>query len=362
MELYNEINNVLKYKNIGISEKVNNLINNKSIYLIGKNTESYNISKILNITGIIDDYSELTDWNGIKIFKLKIIERDVLIINCSTSISPVSVKKYLISNGFVNVIDYFELSIYDEKFVKPKFSIDTFDDFYKNYSKWSNLYNIIKDDESKQVLKDVLLFRLTSDPMYMQNYKVRLDEQYMEDFMEYSEEIMVDAGAFDGETTEIFCKKYKNYKEIHLFEPAEVNFQKSINRLNNFDNINFYKMGLSNKDEVLFFNDVLESSSKISTDGNTQIRVIKLDDVIKKNISFLKMDIEGFEMPALMGSFNHIKNNHPKLAIAVYHNPEDFWKITEYILNIREDYDVYIRHYTEGWSETIMYFKPKNDK
>jgi FkbM family methyltransferase len=359
MELYNEVTNILKYKNISISEKVHNLINNKSIYVIGKNEESHNVSKILNINGIIDDYSESTDWKGIQIFKLSDISKDVLIINCSTSISPVSVKKYLISNGFINIVDYFELCIYNEKFVKPKFLIDTNDDFYKNYSKWLNLYNILKDDESKQVLKDVLLFRLSADPMYMQNYKVRLDEQYMEDFMQYSEEIMIDAGAFDGETTEIFCNKYKNYKEVHLFEPSEINFEKLINRLNGLDNVKFYKMGLSNQDEILSFSDALQSSSKITSDGNTQIRVVKLDDTLKTKISFIKMDIEGFELPALIGSSNHIKNNHPKLAIAVYHNSQDFWKLSEYILDIRQDYDVYIRHYTEGWSETIMYFNPK---
>ena len=360
MELYNKITNIIKYKDDNISDRVKNLIETKPIYVIGKNVESINVSKILNIVGIIDDFTETNEWNGLKIFKSKTIEKDNLIINCSTSISPVSVRKNLFAKGFYNVIDYCELSTYDEKFEKPKFSIDTISDFHKNYKNWLSLYKKLKDDESKQTLIDVLLFRITSNPLYMQNYKVRLDEQYMEDFMEYQEEVMVDVGAFDGETTEIFCKKFPCYKEIHLFEPSEDNFIKSIDRLRNFDRITYHKMGLSNKEEIVFFNDGFNSSSNISLSGNVQIKVVSLDDVIKTKISFLKMDIEGYELSALMGSVNHIKKNHPKMSIAVYHNPEDFWKITEFILNIREDYDIYMRHYTEGWSETIIYFKPKN--
>lgn len=68
------------------------------------------------------------------------------------------------------------------------------------------------------------------------------------------------------------------------------------------------------------------------------------------------MDIEGLEYKALIGSSNIIKNYKPKLAIAVYHHAEDFRRIPEFLLKINPDYKVYLRHYTQGWSETIMYF------
>ena len=55
----------------------------------------------------------------------------------------------------------------------------------------------------------------------------------------------------------------------------------------------------------------------------------------------------------------HIKNDYPKMAISVYHKVDDFWKIPEQIFSIRSDYDLYIRHYTEGTDETVMFFLPK---
>lgn len=51
-------------------------------------------------------------------------------------------------------------------------------------------------------------------------------------------------------------------------------------------------------------------------------------------------------------------NNHPKIAISVYHKSSDFRKIPEQILSIRSDYKIYLRHYTESIYETVMFFIP----
>jgi hypothetical protein len=71
------------------------------------------------------------------------------------------------------------------------------------------------------------------------------------------------------------------------------------------------------------------------------------------------MDLEGWELNALRGASRHIREDHPKLAISVYHHPSDFWRIPEYVLGLRGAYDVHLRHYSEGWSETVMYFIPR---
>ena len=71
------------------------------------------------------------------------------------------------------------------------------------------------------------------------------------------------------------------------------------------------------------------------------------------------MDLEGWELKALAGAQRHIRENHPCLAIAVYHHPAHFWQVFEQIWDVRTDYDVFLRHYTEGRSETIMYFIPR---
>ena len=83
-----------------------------------------------------------------------------------------------------------------------------------------------------------------------------------------------------------------------------------------------------------------------------------IDDEVKGKVSFIKMDLEGWDLNALIGAKNHIFNDHPNLAIAVYHKTDHLRKIYEFVINIHNDYNVFLRNYTEGNSETIMYFIP----
>jgi hypothetical protein len=81
-------------------------------------------------------------------------------------------------------------------------------------------------------------------------------------------------------------------------------------------------------------------------------------DAYKEKFSFIKMDLEGWELSALRGSERHIAKDNPILAISVYHSIDDFWTIPKYITSVNNKYKIYLRHYTEGWSETVMYFLP----
>ena len=81
-----------------------------------------------------------------------------------------------------------------------------------------------------------------------------------------------------------------------------------------------------------------------------------MDDVlIDSNPTFIKMDIEGAEYKALKGAERVIRKCHPKLAISVYHKPEDIFDIPSLILEYNSDYRFYLRHYSLTSSETILY-------
>tara|TARA_R110000803_G_scaffold119576_1_gene187848 strand:- start:120 stop:293 length:174 start_codon:yes stop_codon:yes gene_type:complete len=38
---------------------------------------------------------------------------------------------------------------------------------------------------------------------------------------------------------------------------------------------------------------------------------------------------------------------------------DDLWPIPKTIFNIRDDYNLYLHHYTEGVTETVMFFIPR---
>ena len=131
-------------------------------------------------------------------------------------------------------------------------------------------------------------------------------------------------------------------------------------KLSEIDKIELYPYGLWHKNTELHFdNTVLPISAKFSSsiDENMPlVKVIKLDDIAyDERITFIKMDIEGAELNALKGSEQIIKHFRPKLAISVYHKPEDLWEIPAYILSLRSDYKLYFRHYSFTNRETVLY-------
>jgi FkbM family methyltransferase len=195
---------------------------------------------------------------------------------------------------------------------------------------------------------------------YLKDYTYRPTEQYFDSICPTApNDVFVDCGGFDGDTTEQFIKRCPNFKRVWIFEPSEANLQKAKLRLTGIRDINFIAKGVSDVPGTLKFNAEAGSASAVSETGENTIVVTTIDNEINDHVTFIKMDLEGWELKALEGSRGHIERDHPKMAIAVYHRASDFLKIPEFVLNIRHDYKIYLRHYTEGWTETVMYFVPQ---
>ena len=93
-------------------------------------------------------------------------------------------------------------------------------------------------------------------------------------------------------------------------------------------------------------------------DATAVLEVVALDDVIDDSVTFIKMDIEGSELKALEGAKGLIKKYKPKLAISVYHKPEDIVELPLYIKTLIPEYKLYLRHYSNFYRETILYAIP----
>lgn len=329
------------------------------VYVIGKNDQSAEIVKRYKVCGLIDDFSNSSEyWNGIPVVHTMDVDQSSIVINCVTSISPIRVRSNLREAGLNNLFSIGDLIREKGDLISlPWFVAQQREEFKQNKAWWSVLWSQMSDQVSKQTLIDVLRFRLTANPDYMNDYTVRLIDQYFEDFMKYKNEVFVDAGGFDGDTTEEFINRYPDYKKVYLFEPSLKNMEDAKKRLKNRRDINFISLGLSDSQGTLYFNADAGSASAITNGIGDSISVVTLDKELEdKQISFIKMDLEGWEMNALRGAEITIRNNKPKLAIAVYHSAKDFREIPQFLLKINPSYKVFLRHYTQGWSETVMYF------
>lgn len=334
---------------------------NQKNYVLGSNQHSELLIEFFDIDAVVDDYaSSSAIWKGKPIVKTHDVSEGAIVVNCSMSISPVSAMRVLNSLNHVHAIHYSDICRFFSDLPFPDFVRETREDFLKNNSSYERIFSLFSDNESRKIFNDLMAYRLTGDISYMNHYSVRFKDQYFESFLgDLSNSVFIDCGGYDGDTTEEFCRRYPNYKKVYLFEPSKKNIINAIERLDGFRGIEFIEEGLSNSIGFLRFNPDIGSASSISETGSCSIKVTTLDIKVAEKVTLIKMDLEGWEIPALEGSAKHIREDNPILAISVYHHISDFYRIPDFILKINPNYNIYLRHYTEGWSETVMYFIPK---
>lgn len=328
-------------------------------YVLGRNEHAVALSRVLPVDAVVDDFAEQGAlWNGKPVVKAAAVPRDGIVVNCSMSISPVSAAHRLAGLDIAGVLAFSDLCrVFPDRIPLPDFVVQTRQDLEQNDAQWRHLAESLDDASSREVLDDVLAFRVTGDYRFMENYAVRMKEQYFDPFIGLaSGEIFVDGGGFDGDTAEEFCSRYPGYGKVYLFEPSASNMRKAKARLAKFRSIEYIEEGLSDAVDTLPFIPDAGSASGVCGSGSSLIRTTTLDLRVRDRLSFIKMDLEGWELKALEGSRRHLIQDHPKLAIAVYHHPSHFRKVAAFVTGLRADYRVCLRHYTEGWSETVMYF------
>ena len=161
-------------------------------------------------------------------------------------------------------------------------------------------------------------------------------------------------GGCKGETTLLFANLYPDYHRIEIFEPDIANIREAASLAETLPRTNFHALGLSGSPGTLYFDSGRGSASSVSATGDVAIRVESLDNLVP-DATFIKLDLEGWELPALKGARKSLINNKPKLAIGAYHSPLDFLEISDWVIKTNPSYQLALRHYTESWTESVLY-------
>lgn len=182
--------------------------------------------------------------------------------------------------------------------------------------------------------------------------------QYFDFFKPETEEVFVDAGVYDGNSSINFLRWCHNsYSDIYLFEANQKRERFICETLTNnkVQNYNLYLKGLSDKVGTTFFYDN-GSGSRIDKCAADQIETTTIDEELKeKRVTFIKMDIEGAERDALIGAEKTIRKYKPKLAVSIYHKQHDFIEIPKLLLKMEPTYQFAFRHYSSTPQESILY-------
>ena len=184
--------------------------------------------------------------------------------------------------------------------------------------------------------------------------------QYFDVLKPDNKEVFVDVGSYDGGDSISFSRWCcGNYEQIYVLEPN--NYQANL-CIQNLDKANIMKYiiikkgAYSETGKVPFSSQGMNMGSIKEDDTNSIIEVDTIDNILNgKRVSFIKMDIEGSEYEALKGAKKTICNYRPKMAICVYHKPEDLWTIPGLLLEYDSTYRFKLRQYQTWYAECVLY-------
>lgn len=182
---------------------------------------------------------------------------------------------------------------------------------------------------------------------------------------------VIDAGGCWGETALYFANAVGPSGKVYSFEFVPDNlallrknfgFNRDLARI-----ITTIEKPVWNKSgEVLrFWLNGPGTSCVLPKDKDTLDAVsVSVDDVVKdqgiERVDFIKMDIEGAELPALQGAERTIRSFRPKLAISVYHKDDDFIRIPDYLDKLGVQYEFFLEHFTIHGEETVLFARSAN--
>jgi FkbM family methyltransferase len=176
-------------------------------------------------------------------------------------------------------------------------------------------------------------------------------------------EYCIDAGGCFGDTALGFADAVGKQGHVYVFDPlprhcAIMHQQLEMNPTL-APRISIFPLGLSDRvnDAAPLPDDgVIDPGARL---GAANVPTTTIDAVATRrnvpHINFIKMDVEGSEAAALSGAETSIRRWRPKLAISLYHRPEDFFVIPLWLDALGCGYRLYLDHYSIHHEETVLY-------
>lgn len=268
------------------------------------------------------------------------------------------VHKYHVSSDdlFSYTSKIYEDRIYQEDLIK------------KNKSKIERAYRLLEDEESRNYWKNAILMRLTRQPLYLEPNPYSIVTGEYKDVLELNkQDVIIDCGAYVGDTAEMYMKRLDGDCCIYALEPFGENYsllQEKIEK-SRWSNVRAYHCAVGGVNgKTMFHFEEEDFRMGITMENETgalteEVEIHTLDELFGglEKIDYIKMDIEGQETEALKGAAGILKNKAPKLMISGYHNLSDLWEIPCLIKEQNPMYKIYAGHAPGVSMEAEFYCK-----
>ena len=238
-------------------------------------------------------------------------------------------------------------------FVKGNFSLieEHVHMMAENVEHYRWLYGRLADYRSKKVLNGIIQYWFQFDLKKLHALCETVFADYYDlDILDCDgSDVVVDLGAYTGDSALNYIHTYGAYKKIYAYEITPSVYQSLRKNLSQYPDIIPLQKGVGSKQGTMFVNDgAHKAGNKLLEQGEHKVAAVTLDEDIQEPITVIKMDIEGAEKDAIAGAVLHIKSEKPRMLVSSYHLPEDIFEVPRLIDSIRDDYKFYMRFNGRG--------------
>lgn len=222
-------------------------------------------------------------------------------------------------------------------------------EFYNsNYESLCRVADMLCDDESARIFSEVLAYRLTgkmehllsscSDPCEMYSL-IRSGKPNMR--------VAVDAGAYNGDTVREMIMNIPSLEKIYALEPDPKTYKRLFRTTEEYGDrvepVNAAAWSACGTGSFMSSgnrNSSLVSHSHEYREGD--VKLVPIDSVAD-SADYVKYDVEGAELEALVGTRGLIEKSRPVLLVSAYHRSRDIFTIPMQVLGEHDGYRLYLR-------------------
>ncbi len=233
----------------------------------------------------------------------------------------------------------------------PVVGSDTFTaEFYnRHFSEIEAVDRLLSDEESRELYREILHYKLTGNISFLRRaHAVRDTYAFV---APERIKVAVDCGAYNGDTAKELLSVAPHVTKIIAVEPDPKNFKKLVKTVERealSATVTPVHAAVSDTvGETLFSSGGNRNSSLSNPSYETKsesvptVTVDSLTDGV--TVDYIKYDVEGEELSALLGSLETIKRSRPLLRVSAYHRNEDVFRLPLFLAEHLTEYRFYYR-------------------
>lgn len=186
-------------------------------------------------------------------------------------------------------------------------------------------------------------------------------------------DVALDVGGCWGETALWMATLVGASGRVHCFEPSRANLGLLADNLERnplmASRVSVHTEPLAARaGEQVWFEDAIAASAKAydsAADARAGAVPMTTDTVdamvgrgVLDRVDFIKMDVEGAELEVLKGAAHTLRTQRPRLALAMYHRPDDLAVLPAFVASLGLEYHWYLQCSTMTDVDTILFGVP----